>query len=145
MWAFFFFNDLNPAQQNTLPLLACSDWSIDPDKQPIQGESFNTTLLLFPFQVTYINRSLFCVATQTLSELLWLSSLKVNSAECLLKQKVGRSAGGRAGGQETVMINHQRGLCEADSITSLDCSTVGKVSRSIGGLQLPRSLQERQN
>lgn len=43
------------------------------------------------------------------------------------------------------MINHQRGLCEADSITSLDCSSVGKVRLSIGGLQLPLSLQERQN
>lgn len=53
--------------------------------------------------------------------------------------------GGGAGGWETVMINHHRGLCEADSITSLDCSTVGKVRLSIGGLQLPLSLQERQN
>lgn len=44
--------DLNPSSvTKTLPLLACSDWAIDPDKQPIQGVllSFNTSLPLSQF------------------------------------------------------------------------------------------------
>lgn len=53
--------------------------------------------------------------------------------------------GGRGGSEAQEMINHERGLCEADSITSLDCSSEGKVRLSIGGLWLPLSLQERQN
>lgn len=53
--------------------------------------------------------------------------------------------GDRGREREAVMINHQRALCDADSITSLNCSSVGKVRLSIGGLQLPLGLQERQN
>lgn len=61
------------------------------------------------------------------------------ASRCLFRHEVWRSTaeeeeeGGREE-KEALMINHQRGLCDADSITSLDCSSVGKVRLSIGGL-----------
>lgn len=64
-------------------------------------------------------------------------------AQGLAGEKCRRGGGGwRAGGRETVMINHQWGLWGTDNITSLDRSTLGKVRLSISRRQLPLSSRK---
>lgn len=137
--------DLNPPWHNKDTSFACSlrrgYWSWQTTRPGCVAVVQHISPLVLQFSVMSVNRSLLCVAMQELNGVYIQWAEPSQLTKCLFKQRVGRGEGGR----ESVMINPQRGPWEPDSITSLHCSSVGKVRLSIGGQRLPLSLQGRKN